>query len=203
MPVVTRDLPDWIVGDDHHEAVLPKAFDRSTSERSHTQDCMSIDSMLSICYYLMVSSQPELDSPPSRFALAVFWVNGLLMNNGERITKPLGQSSARWQVLGRASFDPQTVAGMARDMGLARQSVQRIVNVLKRDGLVALEQIPSDKRTSIVTLTEAGRKVLSAIYARNAEWSKRILSRIPVEELEAAIKQLERIGTILEEDSDE
>jgi len=165
--------------------------------------CILFASMLSICYDNRVSSQPELESPLSRFALAVFWVNGLLMNNGEKITKPLGQSIARWQVLGRASFDPQTVAGMARDMGLARQSVQRIVNVLKSEGLVALEEIPSDRRTSIVTLTQAGRNVLEAIYARNAEWANRILSRIRVEELDAAIAQLQRIGSILEEDSDE
>ena len=150
-----------------------------------------------------VSSQPELDSPPSRFALAVFWVNGLLMNNGEKLTKPLGQSSARWQVLGRASFAPQTVAQMARDMGLSRQSVQRIVNVLKSDGLVRLEEIPTDKRTSVVTLTDAGQKVLAAIYARSSQWTERILSRIPVDEFEKAIEQLSHIGTILEEDADE
>ena len=150
-----------------------------------------------------MSSQPELDSPPSRFALVVFWVNGLLMNNGEKLTKPLGQSSARWQVLGRASFDPQTVAQMARDMGLSRQSVQRIVNVLKSDGLVRLEEIPTDKRTSVVTLTDAGQKVLAAIYARSSQWTERILSRIPVDEFENAIEQLSHIGTILEEDADE
>ncbi len=147
-----------------------------------------------------MSNQPGLDDPPARFALAIFWVNGLLMNVGEKITKPLGQSSARWQVLGRAGFPSQTVSQMAREMGLTRQSVQRVVNALKGDGLVALEEMPGDRRTSLVSLTRAGQKVLAAIYKRNSMWTNRISHRIAAEEFERAIELLERIGTILEED---
>ncbi|HUX21087.1 MAG TPA: MarR family transcriptional regulator [Spirochaetia bacterium] len=123
------------------------------------------------------------------------------MNVGERLTEPVGQSSARWQVLGRAGMAPQTVAGMAREMGLARQSVQRVVNVLKVEGLVVLEAIPGDKRTSLVALTGAGRKVLSAIYKRNSAWAKQISRSIPDDEFEKAINLLQHIGTILEENS--
>jgi len=122
------------------------------------------------------------------------------MNAGEKITKPLGQSSARWQVLGRAGFPPQTVSQMAREMGLARQSVQRVVNDLKSDGLVAFEEIPTDKRTSLVTLTPAGQEVLTEIYKRNSLWTNRISHLIPAEKFERAIELLEHIGTILEED---
>jgi len=89
---------------------------------------------------------------------------------------------------------------MARDMGLARQSVLRVVNALKDVGLVALEEMPNDKRTSLVTLTCAGQKVLAAIYERNAAWAERILCRVSAEEFEKAIEQLEHIGAILEED---
>jgi len=89
---------------------------------------------------------------------------------------------------------------MARDMGLARQSVLRVVNALKDVGLVALEEMPNDKRTSLVTLTSAGQKVLAAIYERNAAWAERILCRVSAEDFEKAIEQLEHIGAILEED---
>ena len=49
----------------------------------------------------------------SAFAMAVFAVNGLLIQAGESISRPLGQSSARWQVLGRV-YRPQTVAAIAQ-----------------------------------------------------------------------------------------
>ena len=148
-----------------------------------------------------MNRQPPLDDPPSRFALVIFWINGLLMNRGEKITKPLGQSSARWQVLGRAGGSPQTVAQMARDMGLSRQSVQRVVNVLQGDGLVRLEEIPSDKRTARVALTPTGEEVLGAIYKRNSAWTRRISRRIPAEQFDKAIEALRHIGAILEEDA--
>jgi DNA-binding MarR family transcriptional regulator len=150
-----------------------------------------------------MSHQPGLDEPPARFALAIFWINGLLMRNGERITKPLGQSSARWQVLGRAGYAPQTVSQMAREQGQARQSVQRVVNALADDGLVALETIPHDHRTSLVTITPAGRQILAAIYERNARWVADIAERVPAETFEQAMELLGRIGTVLEEASDD
>lgn len=125
------------------------------------------------------------------------------MTIGEKTTKPLGQSSARWQVLGRAEFPGQTVARMARDMGLARQSVQRVVNALRGDGLVKLEGIPGDRRTSRVALTRTGEEVLAAIYKRNSAWTRRISRRVSAEEFDKAIESLRRIGAILEEESHE
>ena len=147
-----------------------------------------------------MDSQPGINDLPSRFALSIFWVHGLLMNAGERATKPLGQSNARWQVLGRAEFVPQTVSQMAREMGLARQSVQRVVDTLVRDGLVRLDSIPTDKRTAHVALTAAGKKVLAEIYERNGLWTQRISQLIPAEEFEKAIESLEHIGMIIKGD---
>ena len=122
------------------------------------------------------------------------------MRSGENVTKPLGQSSARWQILGRAGYARQTVSQMAREMGLARQSVQRVADALERDGLIILETIPSDKRTALVTLTTAGQKVLTEIYKRNGEWAKRISQRIPAHEFEKATELLTHIAAIIEED---
>jgi DNA-binding MarR family transcriptional regulator len=143
--------------------------------------------------------EPPTDLP-SQFALMIFRLNGLLMRNGERITRELGQSSARWQVLGRAGFMTQTVAQMARDMGLARQSVQRVADLLAAEGLTEFKVNHNDQRTKLVEITPAGRTVLTAIYQRNREWSRRIQSRLDPEMFLGVMEQLERIGRILEED---
>ena len=76
-----------------------------------------------------MESTGKPNDPLSRFALSIFWINGLLLRNGDRLTRSIGQSSARWQVLGRVGDQPQTVAQIARDMGHARQSVQRVADV--------------------------------------------------------------------------
>ncbi len=143
--------------------------------------------------------EPPTDLP-SQFALIIFRLNGLLMRIGERITRELGQSSARWQVLGRVGFVTQTVAQMARDMGLARQSVQRVADLLAAEGLAEFKVNHSDQRTKLVEITPAGRAVLTAIYQRNKEWSQRVQTRLDPEMLLGVIEELEQIGRILEED---
>lgn len=145
----------------------------------------------------MTATLPSDDSI-SRFALTIFRVNGLLMRNGDRITHSIGQSSARWQVLGRVGHHPQTVAQMARDMGHARQSVQRIADVLAKEDLVAYKEVPKDRRTQLLELTPAGAEVLTSIYALNEAWSQYILTKLHPEQLVEVTNALDSIAQILE-----
>ena len=78
----------------------------------------------------------------TKFAESIFRINALLIEAGETITAPLGQSSARWQVLGGLGYGSKTVAAMARDIGHARQSVQRVADALAAEGLVAFSDKP-------------------------------------------------------------
>ena len=52
---------------------------------------------------------------------------------GEEIAKPAGQTLARWLALEEVADGPATVAQMARALGLARQSVQRVTDLLERE----------------------------------------------------------------------
>lgn len=135
----------------------------------------------------------------TKFATSVFRINGVLIRAGEGISRPTGQSSARWQVLGRA-YQPRTVAAMARELGHARQSVQRVADVLEREGLVAYTDNPDDRRARLVELTPAGREVLTAIYRRQVEWSLKVMAALPIEELAAIAEALDEIGGVLEAD---
>src|SRR5260221_10621052 len=70
--------------------------------------------------------------------LEVFRLNGRLLASGDRLVAALGLTSARWQVLGAISLGGNRlpVAHIARNMGLTRQAVQRVVNELAAAGLV-------------------------------------------------------------------
>ena len=140
------------------------------------------------------------DDPLSRFSLAIFRINGLLLRDGDRITRGIGQSSARWQVLGRAGYMPQTVAEMARDMGHARQSVQRVADELVKEGLAVYRAKPADKRTQLLELTEQGAEVLAAIYALNDARTAELMQKLDALMLVEAARLLDEIGEILEAD---
>jgi DNA-binding MarR family transcriptional regulator len=133
----------------------------------------------------------------TRFAMSIFKVNGLIIRAGEAITGPIGQSSARWQVLGRA-YEPTTVAKMAQDIGHARQSVQRIADVLAAEGLVSYEDNPTDRRAQFLQLTPDGAEVLAEIYQRQVEWSLRIMHQLSPAQLVQIANGLEGIAQVLE-----
>jgi len=125
-------------------------------------------------------------------------MNGLLMRSGEVITSELSQTSARWQVLGRAAYERQTVAKMARDMGHARQSVQRIANALAKEGLVVYVDNPSDQRAKLVALTPQGQQVLAAIHDRYKQWAKQVTARLTPGLLATAADALANVEALLE-----
>ena len=144
-----------------------------------------------------MKSTGKPDDAWSKFALNIFEINGLIMRAGDGITRAIGQSSARWQVLGRV-FEPQTVAKMARDMGHARQGVQRVADVLVKEGLIVYKDHPTDRRTKLLELTPQGMEVLTAIYVRQVEWSQRIMTKLNPEQVAMVADALEDIGQILQ-----
>ena len=92
--------------------------------------------------------------------LTLFRVNNAALVWGDRLVRPFGLTSARWQIMGAIAYAdrPQAVAWLARDLGANRQNVQRIVNELVQDGLLRFENNPHHKRAQLVMLTLAGKR---------------------------------------------
>src|SRR5215813_2077158 len=88
--------------------------------------------------------------------LEVFRLNGRLLVAGDALTRPTGQTSARWQVLGALDEDARTVADIGRRMGLTRQSVQRTADLLEADGLLAYADNPAHQRAKLAMLSPRG-----------------------------------------------
>ena len=87
------------------------------------------------------------------------------------LARPAGQTSARWQVLAMIEDGEHTVAETARTLGLARQSVQRIADLLQADGLVSYVANPRHRRARLMRLTDEGRAVLARIQAVQRPWA--------------------------------
>jgi DNA-binding MarR family transcriptional regulator len=118
--------------------------------------------------------------------LDLFRVNTLLLTSGDRLVAPLGLTSARWQILGAIVNveQPQPVAWLARSLGANRQNVQRIVNDLQREGLVAFETNPHHRRAQLVVLTDKGRQAFDAAMRLQAPWINHLADGLAVEEID-------------------
>jgi DNA-binding MarR family transcriptional regulator len=109
-------------------------------------------------------------------------------------------TSARWQILGTiiAASRSQPVAWLARDMGANRQNVQRIVNDLHNEGLVAFEPNPHHKRAQLVVLTDKGRRAYDAAMRLQAPWVNDLANGLAVKDIEAVHRVLTALRQKLE-----
>jgi DNA-binding MarR family transcriptional regulator len=117
--------------------------------------------------------------------LDLFRLNSRLITAGDRLVAGLGLTSARWQVLGTivAADRPQPVAWLARDMGANRQNVQRIVNDLAREALVAFQTNPHHRRAQLVVLTDKGKETFDAAMRLQAPWIDSLSEGLRVEDV--------------------
>jgi DNA-binding MarR family transcriptional regulator len=127
----------------------------------------------------------------SRFAILVFRLGGALGAAGDALAKPAGQTSARWQVLAGAESGSMTVADIARMLGLQRQSIQRVADLLEAEGLVRAVENPRHRRASLLTLTESGAAALRSIQEAQRVWADALGAKIGQAKLERASDTLE------------
>ncbi|MEV0974280.1 MarR family winged helix-turn-helix transcriptional regulator [Microtetraspora glauca] len=130
----------------------------------------------------------------SELVIEVFRANGLLLATGDELAGPVGLTSARWQVLGVIDHEPITVAGVARTMGLARQSVQQTADSLAADGLIVFQDNPLHRRSRLMTLTSEGRAALAYVERHQAEWANRLGGRLSLADMKITISTLRELG---------
>ncbi|MCP3466885.1 MarR family winged helix-turn-helix transcriptional regulator [Bradyrhizobium sp. CCGUVB23] len=122
----------------------------------------------------------------SNLMLDLFRLNSLVLTAGDRLVAALGLTSARWQILGAIvhAERAQPVAWLARDLGANRQNVQRIVNDLQAEGLLAFEANPHHRRAQLVVLTDKGRRTFDAAMALQAPWINDLSEGLSVKDLQ-------------------
>lgn len=86
----------------------------------------------------------------TELVLKVFRLNGRFLEVADDITGGGGLTAARWQVLGAVLREPLSVAAAARSMGLTRQSVQRLADVLVDEGLCTYLDNPAHRRAKLL-----------------------------------------------------
>jgi DNA-binding MarR family transcriptional regulator len=132
--------------------------------------------------------------------LEVFRVNGRLIAAGDALVGRIGLTSARWQVLGAIALQarPVPVVRIADAMGLARQSVQRIVDALAQDGLVVFRDNPHHKRAKLVALTAKGRTLYGAAMRLQKPWAGKLAGRLDAAAVATTLDVLKALRVRLE-----
>jgi DNA-binding MarR family transcriptional regulator len=130
----------------------------------------------------------------TELVLATFQLNGRFLHAAEAMAGPAGLTAAWWQVLGAVVPAPATVAAIARQMGLTRQSVQRIADLLTERGLAEYQPNPQHKRAHLLRPTPAGRAAIAALAGTQHRWANRISAHIGEPDLRHALHTLRRLS---------
>ncbi|HEX4194367.1 MAG TPA: MarR family winged helix-turn-helix transcriptional regulator [Stellaceae bacterium] len=134
----------------------------------------------------------------SRLVLQMLRVASDLTVAGDTLARDFGLSAARWLVMGAIRDGAKTISEIARERGLARQSVQETVNDMARQKLVVLVRSAEDGRSKLVRLTPRGLAMFTALTERWAERANRVARGFSRAELATAADIVSRIGADIE-----
>ncbi|HZC72152.1 MAG TPA: MarR family transcriptional regulator [Jatrophihabitans sp.] len=131
-------------------------------------------------------------------ALAVFKLNGQFLALAEELARPVGLTAAWWQVLGAVLWQPLPVAGVAREMGITRQSVQRIADLLVDRGLAEYRDNPAHQRAKLLAPTDAGRAAIGRIDPAHAAAARALAKRIGRDRFAEIVAGLRELSAALD-----
>lgn len=133
--------------------------------------------------------------------LAIFRLHGHLIDAAQELAAAGGLTAAWWQVIGGILDEPRTVAQVARAMGMSRQGVQRIADLLVERGLAEYRENPAHRRAKLMACTESGYWAVRQISLVQHPWADRIGGTVGAEELLTTLAVLRRLDQALDEDS--
>ena len=140
------------------------------------------------------------EDPLWDLVLSIFRLNGFFLHAGDRLTAGSGLTTARWQVLGAVLHEPLTVAAIARDMGLSRQSVQRTADLLVEEGLCEYVPNPAHRRAKLLSATDHGLNSVRQLGPRVTAWSKRVRESVGDGVVDAATVSVKELMSALSRD---
>lgn len=134
----------------------------------------------------------------SALAKTTFRLHGQLVAIGEALARPSGLTGASWQVLAAVLRTPLPVADVAREIGVTRQSVQRVADLLVAQGLADYQPNPRHRRAKLLTATSAGRDAIRRIAPGHAAFAGRLAGALGVATMEDTLAAVRRLSEVLE-----
>jgi DNA-binding MarR family transcriptional regulator len=133
--------------------------------------------------------------------IAVFRLDARLMEVAQDMAAEGGITAAWWQVLGGVLDQPRTVPAIGRRMGMTRQGVLRVADLLVERGLAEYRANPAHRRAKLLACTEAGYWAIRRISLVQRPWAARTAAQLGTDELSEALNTVQRLTGILEADA--
>lgn len=144
--------------------------------------------------------QSESGALLTEMVLTTFRLNARVLEAAQRLAAAGDLTAAWWQVLGGVLDQPRTVAQVSRRMGVSRQGVLRVADLLVKRGLAEYRTNPAHRRAQLLACTEAGYWAIRQISVVTHPWSDRVGGQVGAAELGSALDAMKRLVEVLEAD---
>lgn len=131
--------------------------------------------------------------------LATFRLNARLLEAAQELAAHGGLTAAWWQVLGGVLDEPRSVADVGRIMGVSRQGVQRIADLLVDRGLAEYRDNPAHRRAKLLACTEAGYWAIRQTSVAQHPWAADLSKDLPLKDLKTTLTTMQSLITKLEQ----
>src|SRR3984885_6664928 len=139
------------------------------------------------------NTETGTQTPVPSIVAAIYELAGRLRDHGEAIARTVGQTQARWQVLSAASGRAHTVPQIARVLGVTRQNVQRIADLLVDEGAAEYRANPDHRASPHLILTRNGRTALERITQAAAGYHAALTQELSAAEVASLQRGLSRL----------
>lgn len=93
---------------------------------------------------------------------------------------------------------PMTVPQIAKLKGVTRQHIQLLADALVEGGFASVKENPAHRRSSLIALTDKGRRAFAKMRAREAPLIEELSGEFEAQELERATVVLTRLMARIE-----
>lgn len=142
---------------------------------------------------------PQEIQPPLRrsleFLLLTYRVRGCISDLLQPVSGDFGLAQPDMIALLWLSLGPSTVTGVAKAVGIQQNGASILVERLSARHLVKRRRRQDDRRVVTVTLTDAGRSMVSALMPRLREQLPGFLSSLSGSERDQLVSMLQRLST--------
>jgi DNA-binding MarR family transcriptional regulator len=146
--------------------------------------------------------RPDLDVAPTGVFGRIARIAALVEQSMDRVFEPYGLTGADFVVLAalRRSGKPYqlTPTALSRSMMVSSGGTTKRLDRLETRGLIRRDPDPTDRRGTLVTLTDTGRATIDTVEANNVQNEKRLLAPLPRNERTQLTRLLRELLLALE-----
>ena len=156
-----------------------------------------------------VPPREEWPEPPPRtkagdaltdVVIATFQLDGRLMEVARRLARAGGMTATEWRVVGGVLDEPHSVAEIGRLMGMTRQGVQRVADLLVSRGFAEYRPNPAHRRAKLLVCTKAGHWAIRQIALVQRPWADRVGGNVGATALSDMLTSIHRLLSIVDAD---